>query len=90
LSLFSRFGYVQMGVFNNKNLSPLRIIYMGTGLIHSWSSLRRIKNHDIFMKVSTRLEDTLRDIFNIDDNVICRVALHHRRGLYSLYDDGLC
>jgi hypothetical protein len=47
-------------------------------------------NHDIFMEVSTRLEDTAVDIFlNINGSVIYVLALHLLRRLYSFYDDHL-
>jgi hypothetical protein len=41
-------------VFNDKNLSFMQVIYRCTTL----SSLQRVKNRDLIMELSSRLEDT--------------------------------
>ena len=48
-------------VFNDKNSSLLQVIYRSTALLRSWSSLQRSDNKNLFMEVSTRLEDTAKD-----------------------------
>lgn len=50
-------------VFNDKNSSLMQVIYRCTATLRSWSSLQRVENRDLFMEVSTRLEDTASDIF---------------------------
>lgn len=37
------------------------VIYRCTALLRSWSSMQRAEDRDLFMKVSTRLEDTAED-----------------------------
>jgi hypothetical protein len=40
-------------------------------MLPSWSSLQRVENRELFMEMSTRLEDTVRDIFsNMGGSVI--------------------
>ena len=48
-------------VFNDKNSSLMQVIYRSTALLHSWSSLQRTENQDLFMEVSTRLKDTAKE-----------------------------
>ena len=50
-------------VFNDKNFSLMQVIYRCTHLLHSWSSLHRVEFRDLFMEVSIRLEDAVRDFF---------------------------
>ena len=50
-------------VFNDKNCSLLQVIYRCTALIRSWSPLQHVGQRDLFMKVSTWLEASARDIF---------------------------
>jgi hypothetical protein len=45
-------------VFNDKNSSLMQVIYRCTALLRSWSSLQRLEDRDLFMEVSTRMEDT--------------------------------
>jgi hypothetical protein len=45
-------------VFNNKNSSIMQAIYWCTALLRSWSPLLRLGDRNLFMKVSTRLENT--------------------------------
>jgi hypothetical protein len=49
--------------FNDKNYYLLQIIYRCTSTLCLWSPLQRIENRDLFMKVCTRLEATVTDIF---------------------------
>jgi hypothetical protein len=55
--------YRNEDVFNDKNSSLIQFIYLCTAFLRSWSSLHRVKNRDLFMEVSTRLDDMVRDIF---------------------------
>jgi hypothetical protein len=50
-------------VFDNKNSSLLQVIYRCTGTLRLWSQLHRIEDHDLFLEVYIRLEDTARHIF---------------------------
>ena len=50
-------------VFNDKNTSLLQVLYRCTSLLRSWSTLQCVKNQDLFMVVSARLELIARDIF---------------------------
>jgi hypothetical protein len=52
-------------VFNNENCSLLQVIYKCTGVLRLWSPLRRMKNHDLFTEVCTRLEAMARDTFSL-------------------------
>jgi hypothetical protein len=51
-------------IFHDINSSCLQVIYRSTALLRSWSLLQRIENRDLFMEVSTRLEDVAKDIFS--------------------------
>jgi hypothetical protein len=43
-------------VFNNKNYSPLQVIYRCLGILRLWSPLQQMKNRVLFMEVYTWLE----------------------------------
>jgi hypothetical protein len=51
-------------VFNDKNCSLLQVFYRCTGILHLWSPLQRMVNHDLFLRRCTRLEATVRDTFS--------------------------
>jgi hypothetical protein len=51
-------------VFNDKNCSLLQVIYRCTGTLRVWSQLHRLEDHDLFMGLCTRLEDTARHLFS--------------------------
>jgi hypothetical protein len=59
--LFGRFGYIEMTRCLMINAYLMTFIYWCTGILRSWSSLQRMENRDLFMKVCTRLEATTRD-----------------------------
>jgi hypothetical protein len=45
-------------VFDDKVSSLMQVIYQCTALPHSWLSLQRLEDCDLFMDVFTRLEET--------------------------------
>jgi hypothetical protein len=48
-------------VFNDKNSSLMQVIHRSTATLRLWSSLQRVEDRDLFMEVSTRLENTAKD-----------------------------
>jgi hypothetical protein len=50
-------------VFNAANCSFMQVIYRCTALLRSWSPLQRMEDRDLFMEVSTRLEDVAKAFF---------------------------
>jgi hypothetical protein len=50
-------------VFNDKNSSPLQVIYQCTGTLRLWSSIQWVEHHNLFIEVYARLETTTRDTF---------------------------
>jgi hypothetical protein len=50
-------------VFNNVSSSLMQVIYWCTATLRSWLPLQRVEHQELF-KVSSRLEDTARDIFS--------------------------
>jgi hypothetical protein len=54
----------------------MMIIYQCKTLVCLWSPLQSVEYRNLFIKVSTRLEDTASDIFsNMDGSVICGLSL---------------
>jgi hypothetical protein len=51
-------------VFDNKNTSLLQVIYRCTGTLCLWSQLHHREDHDLFLEVCTRMEDTARYLFS--------------------------
>jgi hypothetical protein len=51
-------------IFHDTNSSCLQVIYRSTALLRSWSLLQKPESRDLFMEVSTRLEDVAKDIFS--------------------------
>jgi hypothetical protein len=51
-------------VFNDKNCTLLQVIYHCTATLRVWSQLHRLEDHDLFIEVCTRLEDTARHLFS--------------------------
>jgi hypothetical protein len=49
----------------------MQVIYMCTSTHRSWLSVQRVKHRDLFMDVSTQLEDPKRILLSsMEDNVI--------------------
>jgi hypothetical protein len=48
-------------VFNGKSSSIMQVIYRCTAMLRSWPPLQRFEDLDLFMKVSTRLENTAKE-----------------------------
>jgi hypothetical protein len=63
LPLFIHCGYVEMTMFFMTKNSLIQVIYRCTTTICSWSSIHRVEQHDLFMKVSTRLKNASRNLF---------------------------
>jgi hypothetical protein len=64
----------------------MQVIYQCTAMLRSWPSLYRVEHRDLFTEVSTRLEDTARDIFSIMDAIlIFGLNLHHNGCSYILH-----
>jgi hypothetical protein len=51
-------------VFNDKSSSLLQVVYRVTALLRSWSPLQRLEDRDLFMEVSTRLENTAKEFIS--------------------------
>jgi hypothetical protein len=50
----------------------MQVIYRCTTTLRLWSPLHRAEHRDVFMEVSTRLKDVVRDFFpNMDGSIIC-------------------
>jgi hypothetical protein len=48
-------------VFNDKNSSLMQVIYRSTAMLRLWSPLQRLEDRDLFMEVSTRLENSAKE-----------------------------
>jgi hypothetical protein len=64
LSLYGRYGYIEMIVFSNKTLSLLQVIYRCTGTFCLWS-LQKVEHRDLFTEVYSWLKATTRDTFSL-------------------------
>jgi hypothetical protein len=62
--IWSLWLYRNDKIFNNISSSFLQVIYRCTALLRSWIPLQSVEHRDFFMEVSSRLEDTARDIFS--------------------------
>jgi hypothetical protein len=66
--------------FNNKSYCLIDVINQCRATVRLWLPLHRLDHHDLFTKVSTRLEDTMINIFsNMGGSVIYGLALLHHR-----------
>jgi hypothetical protein len=65
-------------VFNDKNYSLLQVIYRCTTILHLWSPLQRVENHDLFTEVCIRLERLQRGILfpHMGGCIIYELDLH--------------
>jgi hypothetical protein len=65
----------------------MQVIYLCTAFLRSWPYLQRMENRDLFMEVSTRLDDMARDIFIQYGWQRNLVILHRLRplGTYMLF-----
>jgi hypothetical protein len=50
-------------VFNGKKSSLMWVMYRCTNTLHSWSSLQRVENRDLFTEVCTCLEELAKATF---------------------------
>ena len=51
-------------VFNDKNASPLQVIFRCTHSLRMWSMLQRPEYQPLFMMVCTRLEQVAKEVFS--------------------------
>jgi hypothetical protein len=51
-------------VFNDKNSFILQVIYRAIGTLRLWSSLQRLEDRDLYMKVCAWLKAMARDTFS--------------------------
>jgi hypothetical protein len=63
LPLYGRYDFVEMIKFLMTRILLLQVIYRCTDILRLWSPLQRVKNHNLFTEICTRLEATERDIF---------------------------
>jgi hypothetical protein len=63
--IWSLWLYRNDKVFNDKNCTPLQVIYRCTCIFRIWSQLHRLEDLDLFMEVCTRREDTARYLFSL-------------------------
>ena len=51
-------------VFDDKNVSHMQVLYRGTSILRSWSTLQRGGDRDLCTEACARLEQVARDIFS--------------------------
>ena len=51
-------------VFNERNASPLQVIFRCTQLLHMWSMLQRLEDQPLFKAVCMRLEQVAMEVFS--------------------------
>jgi hypothetical protein len=70
LSLFGRYGYVEMIKCLTIKTLPCCRLYTVIGTLRLWSSLQRLEGRGLFTEVCSRLEATARDTFpNMDSRI---------------------
>ena len=51
-------------IFNDKNASPLQVIFRCTHSLHTWSTLQQAEHQPLFKAVCTRLEQAAMEVFS--------------------------